>query len=97
MSEKLVKQNTIEASGNQLHNTTRGFDLCSVISHPYPISRSHTGTGNTHSAFSDTYRAFTIIGKEGSLGWNTQFLCIPTIPGCKYLPAITQNLTIAVV
>jgi hypothetical protein len=33
MSEKLVKQSTIEASGNQLHNTTRGFDLCSVISH----------------------------------------------------------------
>jgi hypothetical protein len=27
MSEKLVKQNTAEASGNQLHNTTRSLNL----------------------------------------------------------------------
>jgi hypothetical protein len=70
MSEKLVKQNTIEASGNQLHDTTRGFDLCSVTHIP---SADHTQASEiTHSAFSDTYRAFTIIGKQGSLGWNTQ-------------------------
>jgi len=73
MSEKLVKQNTIEASGNQLHNTTRGFDLCSVISH-IPSADRTQALEITHSAFSDTYRAFIIIGKQGSLGWNAQSL-----------------------
>ena len=45
--KKLVKQDTVEASGNQLHNTTSSLDLCPA----HTISKSHTRTGNHSLCF----------------------------------------------
>jgi hypothetical protein len=55
-----------------------------ILALPQPISRSTEALEITYSAFSDTYRAFTIIGKPGSLA-------NPQSHTKRWFPAVRTN------
>jgi hypothetical protein len=79
-NEKLLKQNTARPQATNL--TTPPAALIFALSHTSSANLTQA-PWMTHSAFSDTYRAFTIIGKLGSLGCNFS-PCPSNIPGCEY-------------